>query len=410
MKHLLPSELIEATRLTRAGRLGEATSVIQRLLGGHRAPDNMSPETPPGPPTVDGVVEAEEPSKPRENAPDGIPPRDVGAIPKFGVMPKETAVRPLKERLRDLFGKARPVEFRQPDPRQAAPDNLPHKGQFLAREFSNAAGARPYKVYVPSGYQGQAVPLIVMLHGCTQSPDDFAAGTRMNSAAEAQTCIVAWPGQISSANMRKCWNWFNDGDQTRDKGEPSLIAGITRQVMRDYAIDPRRVYVCGLSAGGAAAAVMGDTYPDLYAAIGVHSGLACGAAHDMKSALAAMRRGDLGVRPSAPGRGVPAIVFHGDRDSTVNPRNAEAVVAQSAGNAALALSTERGQVHGGHAYTRTMYQDGTGRTVVEQWLIHGSGHAWSGGSPEGSFTDQRGPDATREVLRFFLEHPRPGPG
>ena len=254
-----------------------------------------------------------------------------------------------------------------------------------------------------------------MLHGCTQSPDDFAAGTRMNAAAEESTCLVAYPGQTSSANLQKCWNWFSDGDQRRDGGEPSLIAGITREVMHDYAIDPQRVYVAGLSAGGAAAAIMGDAYPDLYAAIGVHSGLACGAARDMPSAFAAMQRGSDGFAPGAIGaarpgsqrRMVPAIVFHGDQDPTVNPRNGEAVVAQSAQGAALKLHAEAGQVPGGYAYHRTLHAEANGPTVIEQWVIHGAGHAWFGGSPTGSYTDPRGPDATGEMLRFFLEHRHP---
>lgn len=181
--------------------------------------------------------------------------------------------------------------------------------------------------------------------------------------------------------------------------------------MRDYAVDPQRVYVAGLSAGGAAAAIMGDTYPDLYAVIGVHSGLACGAASDMPSAFAAMQGGGVHRAAGAPRSGaqrrvVAAIVFHGDRDTTVNPRNADAVVAQSAQAAALKTHVEEGQVPGGHSYRRTLRADANGQTVIEQWVVHGAGHAWFGGSPAGSYTDPRGPDATREMLRFFLEHPR----
>ncbi len=261
---------------------------------------------------------------------------------------------------------------------EAAEAVAPEGAQFLSRTFSNPAGARPYKLYVPSGYTRQPVPLIVMLHGCTQSPDDFAAGTGMNAAAEERTCLVVYPGQTSSAHAQKCWNWYSEDDQQRGSGEPSLIAGITRQVMQDYAVDPRRVYVAGLSAGGAAAAIMGETYPDLYAAIGVHSGLACGVARDLPSAMAAMRGGSGAVahqhghqHGSAPRRRVPSIVFHGDRDTTVSPCNGDDVIEQSVQGAAVRSQAQTGQVPGGRAYSRTIRSDTTGRPVSEQWLVHG---------------------------------------
>ena len=291
-------------------------------------------------------------------------------------------------------------------------DIVPEGGKFIEAIYANPAGSRAYKVYIPSRYHGRAVPLVVMLHGGTQTPDDFAAGTRMNLIAEEETCLVVYPAQPSHANPAKCWNWFRPNDQRRDRGEPSLIAGITRQVMHDYSVDPLRVYVGGLSAGAAAAAVMGATYPDLYAAIAVHSGLACGAADDLISAFAAMRQG--GSRYSSAsgeataflktGHRVPTIVFHGDRDTIVHPRNADHVISRSLRTSNLQKKVDRGRVPGGHAYTCTIHTDANGRAMLEQWCIHGAGHAWSGGSPAGSYTDPRGPDATREMLRFFRDH------
>ena len=413
MKHILPRGLLEATRLTTAGRLTDATAALQRMLGGRAAPDSADAQTGRGPATIDGTAETvETAAKP---APQTRP------IPGAGQRPSGKANGSIKPRsseaLRGFLDQVTKGEFElpggRPHPAASPPVAVPDGAKFVALTFSNPAGSRPYKLSVPSGYHGQPVPLIVMLHGCTQSPDDFAAGTRMNAAAEARTCLVAYPGQTSSANMQKCWNWFNEGDQRRDGGEPSLIAGITREVMRDYAVDARRVYVAGLSAGGAAAAVMGNAYPDLYAAIGVHSGLACGAARDMPSAFTAMQRGSDGSAQRMAGsspqrRVVPAIVFHGDRDTTVNPRNGEAVVAQSAQGAGLRTHTERGQVPGGHAYSRTLHADTRGQTVIEHWVVQGAAHAWFGGSTAGSYTDPRGPDATGEMLRFFLEHPHVG--
>ena len=294
-----------------------------------------------------------------------------------------------------------------------APADETTGGSFLERSFTNAAGTRAYKLYVPASYTARSnepVPAIVMLHGCTQSPDDFAAGTRMNELAEEQTFLVAYPAQTAAANQGKCWNWFKPGDQGRDQGEPSIIAGLTRQIMRDHAVDPQRVYVAGLSAGGAAAAVMGATYPDLYAAIGVHSGLACGAAQDLPSALAAMRQGGpagVGVSRNRSRRPVPTIVFHGDRDTTVSPVNGDQVITQSKAEANLRRTVSRGQSEAGTTYTRTVQTNEGGRSILEQWVLHGTGHAWSGGSPAGSYTDARGPDASREMLRFFLEQKNP---
>ena len=286
---------------------------------------------------------------------------------------------------------------------QRAPFPVPDGARYEERTFSNAAGSRTYKVYVPSGYTGQALPLVVMLHGCTQSSDDFASGTRMNALAEEQTFLVAYPGQPQSANMQKCWNWFNAADQQRGSGEPSLIAGIAQDVMREFSADPKRVYVAGLSAGGAAAAIMAATYPDLFAAIGVHSGLPYGAAKDMPSAFAAMNGGGtaqpLGARAS-----VPTIVFHGDADRTVNAANGDRIIAQAKPEGALGTVVTHGESPGGMTYTRSVQSDPSGREVLEQWVLHGAGHAWSGGSPNGTYTDPRGPDASREMVRFFMAH------
>ncbi len=281
---------------------------------------------------------------------------------------------------------------------------VPEGARFEERTFTNSVGSRDYKLYVPSGYTGQPLPLVVMLHGCTQDPDDFAAGTRMNELAEEQTFLVAYPRQPKSANMKLCWNWFNTADQRRDGGEASLIAGIARQVLDDFSADPARVYVAGLSAGGAAAAIMSVAYPDLFAAAGVHSGLACGSAKDMPSAFAAM--GGNGMPPARAG-GAPTIVFHGDADRTVNIVNGEHVVAQAAGDSALTERVSHGESAGGVNYTRIVQSDAAGVARVEHWILHGAGHAWSGGSANGSFTDPRGPDASREMVRFFLQHRNP---
>jgi poly(hydroxyalkanoate) depolymerase family esterase len=254
-------------------------------------------------------------------------------------------------------------------------------------------------LYVPSGYTGEPVPLVVMLHGCTQDPDDFATGTQMNKLAEELNCLVVYPAQSMQANSSRCWNWFSAVDQQRGQGEPSIIAGITREVMGSHAVDPKQVYVAGLSAGGAMATIMGTQYPELYAAVGVHSGLPFASAQDLPSALAAMK-GDF-RRPANPSKAIPIIVFHGDRDTTVHPANGDELIAQGARQMAKDIVVEPGKVPDGHAYTRTVHQREDGAPHAEQWLIHGAGHAWSGGSANGSYTDGKGPDASREMMRFF---------
>jgi poly(hydroxyalkanoate) depolymerase family esterase len=292
------------------------------------------------------------------------------------------------------------------------PGDVPAKAPAWdsVHRFTCGAGALHYKLFIPEGRGDAPPPLIVMLHGCTQSPDDFARGTRMNALAQEHGYVIAYPAQAQSRNPRKCWNWFRSQDQQRGRGEPAIIAGLTRHLVQVHGLDEHRVYIAGLSAGGAMAGVLASAYPDLYAAIGVHSGLPVGAAQDVPSAFAAMKGGPPGsVAGGQPARQVPAIVFHGDGDTTVDPCNGAAVIAQCIGAAsaaveagiATAVTVERGSVPGGHDYTRTIFKNPDGSVAAEQWVVHGAAHAWSGGDPAGSYTDPSGPDASRHMLRFF---------
>jgi poly(hydroxyalkanoate) depolymerase family esterase len=299
------------------------------------------------------------------------------------------------------------VEAREA-PLAGRPDRMPDDaptgtGQFIAGRWGAAGSSREYKLYIPPQAGQGPLPLVLMLHGCTQDPDDFAAGTRMNELARAQGCFVLYPAQSQKANPQRCWNWFKHTHQARGRGEPALLAGMTRDVMARYPVDPARVYVAGLSAGGAMAAILADAYPELYAAAGVHSGLAAGSARDLPSALGAMRSGTAGQPLGAGGH--PVIVFHGDADTTVHPGNGGHVIASSIGPTPAA-GGQRQRCQGGRDYTVAVHRGADGEVLAEHWVVHGSPHAWSGGSGSGSYTDPQGPDASREMLRFFLEHAR----
>ena len=317
------------------------------------------------------------------------------------------------------------------------PVHASSSGTFTQYTYNGSAGSRPYYVYTPANYQvGTAVPLIVMLHGCTQTPTDFAAGTQMNALADQKQFIVVYPQQTSTYNSESCWNWFQTADQARGSGEPAIIAGIVQtveQTTSQWTIDTNRVYVAGMSAGAAMAVIMGATYPDIFAAMGEESGLEYQAATSLTAATTAESQG--GPSPTTQGqaaynamgsvaRVVPTISFQGTSDFTVYPVNGDQIVQQwmetdhlaSNGTYAASFSTPttttNGQVSGsgGHAYTTSTWNDNNGNEIQEYWKITGMGHAWSGGSSSGSFTDPNGPSATNAMYTFFMNHPMHGVG
>lgn len=390
-----------ATGLMREGRLQEATAAIQQALERGPAPGGLPRVRWPG-------------------APPNAPPSARG----FGPAPA-AAAKPVDDQVLDG------CVFEAPASTAPRVDAAVPAECFLAASHTHGSLTRDYKLYVPPLSGDEPRPLLVMLHGCTQDPDDFAAGTDMNALARAHGWLVLYPAQSAQANPQKCWNWFKHTHQQRGRGEPAWITSLTQSVIAGHAVDPRRVYIAGLSAGGAMAALVAAAYPDVFAAVGVHSGLAPGVAGNLPDALAAMQgnasasNSVLGRarRPGLPGQAspaspaspaaltVPTIVFHGDRDQTVHATNGEQVHAAAlkgaAGRETLHASTERKDSPNGRSYTRSIHADASGRSVVERWVVHGAGHAWAGGHGSGSYTDPTGPDASREMLRFFEQQCRP---
>lgn len=379
MKPIFRNFIRVATRLARAGRLSQAGKVVKRMLG------------------VSGLMPTPLPKPRRRRAPAA----------------KARAVA--KPALRSASGlQARKARAKTPGPAASPPADA---GAFVPGSYAHAGRTLAFKLYSPPALPGQPLPLVVMLHGCKQDPDDFALGTGMNERAADQGFHVLYPAQSQAANPLRCWNWFKHNHQQRDRGEPALIAGMTQMVMREHAIDPDRVYVAGLSAGGAMAAIVAALYPDLFAAVGVHSGLAMGAADNVMQALDVMKNGSrTGAVVAQTGQPpVPTIVFHGDQDVTVHPSNGEQLISsvvEEAAGAEPALvaadarpEVDQGQSPQGQKYTRSRYRDRAGDVIAEHWVVHGAGHAWSGGDPAGSFTDAGGPDATGEMLEFFFAHP-----
>jgi poly(hydroxyalkanoate) depolymerase family esterase len=391
--------MAEALALTRNGRVVEATALLQRNLAG-------ASTVPPADPSVARIVRglgclrllsSDHSPQVRPVAPGTL------ATPAFNGLPDRlTATR---SRLPHIASHTELPGVADSSRRGTAVTASAAGGEIRHLTQTEAAGTRSYDLYVPTGYTGDPVPLLVMLHGGSQTAADFAAGTRMNELAERHTFLVAYPEQSTAANHGRYWNWFCAADQHAGSGEPAIIAGITLQVTHDLAVDPARVYVSGLSAGGAMAAVMAATYPELYAAVGVHSGVAYRAAHDVGTAFAAMRTGGT----PAPTSMVPLIVIHGDQDATVAPVNAEKLIAArvAAGDITGRRGPTRTNDHSGRPYSRTEHTNLDGTVVAESWIVHGGGHAWYGGSPAGSYTEIKGPDASTEMVRFFLRHQTP---
>ncbi|MET0543493.1 MAG: PHB depolymerase family esterase [Variovorax sp.] len=365
MNPLFQRLMNEAARLTRKGNLHAATEAIQRALRGGGAP-----------------------------------------LPQEGRVQTDADVIEADARVLEPVPAEADVRYVEPVEPEPATGQDAEPARWTDGAFAHGGRTLAYKLYLPPRAPGAGLhpmPLVLMLHGCTQNPADFAIGTRMNELARAQGFAVLYPAQTQHENAQGCWNWFKPQHQQRGRGEPALLAALTESVAAGHAIDRSRIYVAGLSAGGAMADILGHAYPDLFAAVGVHSGLPAGAASDLMSALGAMRSGPSKSAPAS-GKMPPLIVFHGDADATVNPLNGKALADRASGSSGSRPDVSQGVSPQGRRFTRAVYGAAAGRQDVEYWQLHGTAHAWSGGSGQGSYTDPGGVDASAEMLRFFLAH------
>jgi poly(hydroxyalkanoate) depolymerase family esterase len=381
MKHRVLDVMNEALGLVRNSDLGGATALIRKALSGGAAPRSGDLDAPVHRPSAKVI-----PLAPR---------------------------RPLGETLRAL--RLRPI-MPPSLPDAPEPGPAPDLGErFLKRTYSGPAGSLDYRLYVPADHEQRNLALVVMLHGCTQNPEDFALGTRMNALAEEFGLIVAYPHQARLANPNGCWNWFDRRHQNRGSGEPARLAGLAQALAKEFDVRRERVFAAGLSAGGAMAEILAVTYPDVFDAVGIHSGLPYKSAGDVPSAFAAMKgnaafhpaplaaSGRPSDRPSdrPSNRNVRRIIVHGLADSTVNAINGEHIFDEVEGETSLARSDLDWPIEGGRV-SRAAVKAADGRPVAEQWLVEGGGHAWFGGDKRGSFTQNVGLDASRVMVRFFL--------
>lgn len=400
MKSPLATALGRALEQTRASNPAEATRIIQAALAGRHIPAADETDQGEGPPAHSGSADLLTIGDHRARQPAAEPPR-----PAEGPRPPRRSLRDVVDALSRTRRRLAPEDLTG---RRGSPA-IPAGATYETRTFTSAAGGRDYRLYVPSALPDGPQGLVLMLHGCTQDADDFACGTQMNELAERHGLIVAYPIQTRGDNVQACWNWFRPSDQAAGRGEPGILAGLAVALREEFGVCRTRVFAAGLSAGGAMAAILGASHPEVFSAIGVHSGLPHGSAHDVVSAFAAMR-GEGGVSAPAGAGRVRTIVFHGSADATVHPSNADSILRAATARSAVETARIAGRSSRGRSFERTIATGPGGAVVAELWVVEGAGHAWSGGAVSGSYTDPTGPDASAEMVRFFLTPAQDGRG